>query len=262
MKRSFNYTDRIKIHQSAVSVRLYYEPEGIQSFDAVIDLSGQKQIPRGAEIYLEAYYRTSLKRFIVGTFEPSNPHYVLRAERLDDLQDPIVNFRVKIVDTSHHIGRILAVIERVQTYNEQSRRIERLGLLKVNFGADLGHKVWDVEISNDGDDPMLCINRSLNVDDIALREFVARNPAFVSLVFPEVLRRILNRLIDDDVDFEDEDSWSTKWVRFANSLGVKSLPTSSDKDEAEWWVEEVVDAFCKQTSIKQRFEDLLGNDSL
>lgn len=263
MKRSFNYTDRAKITQRAVHVRLYSDFEGVQVFDADIDLSSYNHLPAGTRIYLEAYYRSAMMRFDVGTFDPDNPKYALRGKRLDDLQHPIVNFRIKLVDVREQIGRLVGLIERVQTFNENSRPVERLGLLPVNFGEDLGHRIWEMQIPDDGDDPMLCINKSVNVDNAILREFVARHPAFVALVFPEALRQILAKLVKDGFDPTDEESWQAKWLRFAVSFGVGLPPDDAEdaEQEAQEWITQVIEAFCLHTNLRTRFEDYLGAES-
>lgn len=257
MKRSFNYTERVKIAQGAVSVRLYSDSDGVQAFDTDIDLSDYK-LPIGTKIYAEAYYRNALMRFEVGTYDPEQAQYSLHGQRLDELQDPVVNFRIKLVDVSTKIGWLVGVLERVQAFNENTRQVERLGLLPVNFGSDLGNRVWEVEFSEDGADPMLCINKQLKVEDSLLRDFVARDPAFVSLVFPQALRRILEQLIKEGVEDGDEESWQAKWVRFAASFGVSAPPNEDEVEEVRLWIDSVVDAFCDHTKIKTRFEAYLG----
>ncbi len=261
MKRSFNYTDRAKLLQRSVSTRLYNAEDGTQMFDADIDLSDQNGLPIGTKIYLEAYYRNALMRFEVGSFDPSTPLYTLRGVRLDELQDPIVNFRIKLVDTSKQIGRLLGTIERIQVFNETNKQIERIGLLPVNFAADLGERIWDVEFSDDGSDPMLCINQKINVDADIIREFVARNPAFIALVFPEALRRILEQLVKEGVDASDKDSWQVKWERFVVSFGIGATPDGQDQYETNTWVTQAVEAFCHHTQIKTRFEEFLGENA-
>ena len=260
MKRSFNYTDRVKITQRAVKVRLFNDTDGVQAFDIDIDLSGYELLPKGTKIYVEAYYRSALMRFDVGAYDPNQVMYLLRGKRLDELQDPTVSFRIKLVDVRQQVGRLVGVIERVQAFNEDTKQIDRIGLLPVNFSLDLGHRVWEVEFSETGDDPMLCINKNLSIENATLREFVARDPAFITLVYPEAFRRILERLIKEGVDFTDEESWQVKWARFAASFGVGLPPDESDEDEATNWVEQTVDAFCDYTAIRARFEDYIGEE--
>ena len=221
-----------------------------------------KSLPRGTKIYLEAYYRSALMRFDVGTYDPAQPNYVLRGQRLDELQDPIVNFRIKLVDVREQIGRLVGIIERIQVFNQDAKQIERIGLLPVNFGEDLGNRIWEVQFPDDGSDPMLCINKLLKVEDVVLRDFVARDPSFVTLVFPEALRRILEQLVRDGFDPTDEESWQFKWARFAASFGTDELPDGTDEIENGEWIERVVEAFCQQTKIKTRFEDYLGEKSV
>lgn len=260
MKRTFNYTERVRINQGSVNMQLFTGPDGIQMFDADIDLSSYHSLPSGTRIYIEAYYRSSLMRFEVGLYNPETPRYELRSVRLDDLQDPIVYFRIKLVDTSERIGRLVGGLERVQAFNRDSQQVQRIGLLPVNFGVDLGNRIWEVQFPDDGTDPMLCVNSHLNADDGLLRNFVAQESAFVSLVFPEALRRIMEKLLEEGYDSSDEESWQYKWARFAMSFGV-GPPPSNDEDSKSIWVDDVVEAFCIQASIKTRFESMLGDMS-
>lgn len=261
MKRSFNYTERAKITQRSVSVRLYTASDSVQVFDADLDLSNQKSLPVGTKIYLEAYYRSALMRFDVGTYDPTQPHYTLHGQRLDELQDPIVNFRIKLVDVREQIGRLVGVVERVQVFNQNAKQFERIGLLPVNFGEDLGNCVWEVRFPDDGSDPMLCINKQVKAEDLMVRDFVARDPTFITLVFPEALRRILEQLVKEGVDPTDDESWQFKWARFATSFGAGSPPDGNDEIETSEWIGQVVEAFCLHTKIKTRFEDYLGEKS-
>ena len=49
MKRSFNYTERTKITQRAVSVRLYSDSDGVQAFDADLNLADHEIASKGYE---------------------------------------------------------------------------------------------------------------------------------------------------------------------------------------------------------------------
>jgi hypothetical protein len=206
MKRTFNYTERVKIAQKSIKVQVYTLPEGGQGFDADIDLSDYPTLPAGTMIFLEAYYRTAMMRFQIGEHTPERPRYELRAKRLETLQSPVVYFRIKLVDASQRVGRLVGGLERVQAFNRDSQQVQRIGLLPVNFEADLGNRIWAVQFSDDGTDPMLCINGALNVDDSLLRNIVAKETAFLALVFPEAVRQILSKLLED-YDDSDEESW-------------------------------------------------------
>ncbi len=253
MIRRYNYTQRSKIPKSAISVRVYPNKEGMQTFDAQIDLTEQA-FPEGSEIFLEAYYRNAMMRFKVGTFNTNQPIY-WASGTLSDLQDPQVNFRIKVVDKQQHIGRLIGIADRVQLFNEMPQQVERIGLLPVRF-KNLGEQVWLLEIPDDGTDPELCINDSLQLEDIPLSELVRGDPLFLTIVFPQVVRSLLEHLVSED-DYHDDDpeSWQNKWVRFAaQSLSVGRPPESDDEQEQALWIDDAVRAFCKNNNIKGRFE--------
>lgn len=255
MIRRYNYTQRSKIPKSAVSVRIYPTKEGIQAFDAQIDLT-ENHFPEGSMIFIEAYYRNAMMRFEVGVFTPNQLIY-WASGTLTDLQDPQVNFRVKIVDKKH-IGRLIGLADRVQLFNEMPQQVERIGLLPVRF-KNLGEQIWQLEIPDDGNDPELCINDGLQLDNIPLSELVRGDPLFLTLVFPQVVHDLLEHLISEgDYHDDDPESWQNKWMRFAaQSLGVGRPPETDDEQDKAQWVDDAVKAFCKNNNIKGRFEQYI-----
>ncbi|SRR5581483_1400376 len=255
MIRRYNYTNRLKLPKKCIDLRVFSDETGLQHFEASLNFAGYT-LPEGAKIYLEAYYRNSMMRFPVGKVTVGRTEYNCTGA-LTELQDPQVNFRVKIVDERQHIGRIVALADRIQTFNQDSKQYVQVGLLPVKF-ADLADQIWMLELSDDGTDPVLCINNTLDTGNIPIAELVRNYPLFLALVYPQVVRTILEHLMIEkqgDFDEADPESWGYKWITFAESQpGVNRHPEGDDEDESRQWINEVVNAFCAQNKIKMAFE--------
>ena len=63
-------------------------------------------------------------------------------------------------------------------------------------------------------------------------------------------------------DFEEEDdSWQNIWLKFFNDVlrvNVEVDLKNKDEDEINYWVEEVVAAFCRQNKFRTKFEQALN----
>lgn len=255
MIRRYNYTNRIRLPRKIVRIRTFTHETGVQAFEAEINFAGYP-LPMGAQVYLEAYYGNAMMRFHLGTIVGGVSTFQFSA-LLSDLQDPQVNFRVKVVDEQQHIGRIVAVADKIQTLNQDTKQVMRIGLLPVKVTA-LGDQVWNLEIPPDGTDPVLCVNELLDTGDIPVTELVRNNPIFLTLVFPQVVRRIYEYLLFDmEGDFREDDPehWGNRWMQYAvRQQGVDLPPDHGEDDEKSEWIEMVVERFCKSNHVKNAFE--------
>src|SRR5579859_3761123 len=182
MIRRYNFTDRKKILRKYVSLRMFTGEAGFQEFEVTLDLSSY-DFPVGTAIFIEAYYRSSMMRFPMGLVSENQRFYTYR-NTLSDLQDPQVNFRIKLVDQSQHLGRLIGIADKIQTFNENSKQIVRVGLLPVKF-TDLNDQIWMLDIPSDGTGPVLCVNATLNAGNIPIAGMLKSTP-FITLVFPEI----------------------------------------------------------------------------
>ncbi len=77
---------------------------------------------------------------------------------------------------------------------------------------------------------------------------MARSPHFISLVYPEIFRRILSKALlgEDGWTEEHEDGgWQADWVGFAKNLGgLGPVPPAHLKGDRETSIEEAVAGFC------------------
>ena len=101
--------------------------------------------------------------------------------------------------------------------------------------------------------PQLLVNR----DAKPSWKELARSPYFITLVYPEVLRRILLKvLVEDNWSEEDDDSdWGSDWIRFARNLGgLHPVPAPSMKLEREIWVTDAVSAFARRMQLRNLWD--------
>jgi hypothetical protein len=166
-------------------------------------------------------------------------------------------FRIKVVDAIGQ-GRILAAADKIMPHRLDEEPTNRLCLLPVDF-VDLGQSVWRLDLA--GDWPSLLLNS--RIDEI--REIARSETSFLSLVYPEVVRQVLHKIVveDDHTDPDsDPDDWMSQWLNFtSNLLRVRYLPPSGESEpimqEKLKWVEEAVEAFCSENQILDKFKQAL-----
>jgi hypothetical protein len=257
MNRTFNYTGRRALKKDDINIK-FLEPERSSlTFMAEIDLSRYK-LPSDAQVYLEAYYRSSMMRFPYGTVAETL-NYASTLHVLDEIQSNIVFFRAKVVDESKSIGRLIAVADKIEPIQNNTQRVEKLPLLYVER-ADLGSRLWTVEFSDEM--PILRINEQIE-SDISVFEFVRTDPAFFGLVFPAVVERTLQNILQspEEVDMSNSDEWRTKWLEFGRTLNpvdpFDDIISLSDTDKVAW-IDRVVEAFCARHQVLENFKALVS----
>ncbi len=246
MKRTFNYTGRQKIKRERISINFIRVNGSVVSFALDrLDLD-DLNLPSNARVYVEAYYRTELKRFDFGTVSNrSNPP---SCDLTDLAYSENLKFRVIVVDTAS--GKILAHADGISP----EASAERKSILPVEF-KDLGNEIWRVEYEGDGQAPILCINnRITNIQNIA-----SQDSQFLIYVYPAVIREILTHMVFvDNVDSTTEPStdWHGDWLRFIRQLRVEPPETLNkendnfDNERSLQWINRAVEAFCNTHSTK------------
>lgn len=249
MIRRFNYTGRKRIPRTKISLSLNTVPGSKLAFDAFIDFAGIT-LPSTAKIYIEAYRKTYFRRFPCGTI--SSPAYP-RNQILEGLDpDALVLFRVKVVDRK---GRIFAIADRIRPRRTGEDQTDRQSLLPVEF-IDLGELIWRLDLEDDL--PILQLNKRIeNIRDLARYDIY-----FLTLVYPEVVQQILYRIVIEedytDIEADGEEEWMSSWLKFAvQILGRRHLPPAGSsepfKQQKLRWIEDVVNAFCLNNSILEKF---------
>jgi hypothetical protein len=249
MIRRLNYTGRKKIARSRISVRLLPALVGRYAFEIDFDLSGYG-FPDNASVFVEVYNSTSYMRFSFGTVAQREDPEDVRL--LDITPRPLPKFRLKVVDGSKRHGLLLGVADKLVPLRPKEDASNKQSLLPVDF-CDLGDAVWRLDLS---DWPVLELNSHIE----AIGEIARSGDAFLALVYPEVVRRILNEILVEqdagDVAL-DESDWPSLWLRYVCSLPGMNPPPEDAEDAGSRrreWIESAVQAFCRSKMARQRFE--------
>jgi len=246
MIRRLNFTHRKRIHREHLAISLGRSASGGVEFDAVIDLSSY-DLPSDANVFVEAYRRTTVMRFPIGTVSE------LRLPDVRELsefgQADGILFRVKVSSPAPDRGKLLAEADKVNFRRPQETTEEQIPLMPVQ-AAELGPVVWKIDFT---DNPVLLVNEKLG----DWREMV-RSEVFVTLVLPEALRQVLTRIwiLEKTADEDDEfETWQGNWVRFTQKLpGIDPPPDiDSDSTTVERWIDDVVKSFSDSTKLFDRF---------
>jgi hypothetical protein len=245
MIRKFNYTGRKRIKRSVVRIDLLRDEDGKRIFNAALRLD-DLSVPANARVYLEAYHRTGYQRYDLGTVGNCRTPSDRRLSNFSDAALPL--FRVKVVDISSTHGRILATVDKVRAESIEDTPADSQSLLFVEYD-DLGNKIWNLDL--DGDWPLLKLNQ--RVDEISL--VASSDNRFLSLVYPEVFRQILKRIIieDEHTDPDCDDDWPSLWLKLACSLPDVSMPPQLSRPDQILWIEKAVESFCTNFNILEKF---------
>jgi hypothetical protein len=246
MIRRLNYTGRVKIHRRDVRLSTRTD-EGPPSFDADLRLTDY-ELPADALVFVEAYRQTTWMRFPFGTAAVVRPPADRRLAEFDS-PDGIL-FRVKVTQArDEHI--LLAAADRIPLASPEELDADHDSLLPVN-PAELGDELWQLDM--DGAEPELLVT----VSAVADWRQLARSTTFMALVYPEIVRQVLQVIVIEEKhrDTDDDTDWKSKWLRFAGMLpGIEPNPpdTSAGDGEARDWIEQVVAAFAKKMDFKVKF---------
>ena len=245
MIRKFNYTGRKTIKRSDVRIDLVRDKNGDRYFNAYLNLD-DIDIPTNAHVYLEAYHRSGYQRYDFGTVGGRKIPANRSLGNFSESAMPL--FRVKIVDKTTSHGRILASVDKVRAENIDDMPAGSQSLLYVEYD-DLGNKIWQLDL--DGDWPVLKLNQ--HVDEISL--VASSDNRFLSLVYPEVFRQILKRIIieDEHTDPECDDDWPSLWLQLACALPGMSIPPQMSKPEQSSWIEKALESFCSNFKVVEKF---------
>jgi len=248
MKRTINPTGRKKIERENISINFIRQNGKVVAFSVSRLVINDLELPSDAKIYIEAYYRTELKRFDFGTVanmvRPSSLS-------LSDLAYPEnLKFRILVVDPQ--TKKVLAHAIGITPEEPAERR----SILPVEF-KDLGNEIWRIEYEGEGGPPILCINNNIpNIENIAKLDY-----QFFIYVYPVVIREILTYMIFvDEIDSITEPlvDWHKNWLKFFENLGVKPPETLNrtdpnfDKETALDWINTCVSEFCR--IYREKFE--------
>jgi hypothetical protein len=244
MKR-FNYTGRKKIKRSNVRIDLLRNEYGNRYFNVALNLD-DIELPTSAFVYLEAYHRSGYQRYDFGTVGNRKIPINRKLDTFSETAIPL--FRVKVVDKTTSHGRILASVDKVRPENIDDIPADSQSLLFVEYD-ELGNKIWQLDL--EGDWPVLKLNQ--HVDEISM--VASSDSRFLSLVYPEVFRQILKRIIieDEHTDPECDDDWPSLWLQLACTLPGISMPPQVSKADQNLWIDKAVESFCTNFNMLEKF---------
>ncbi|MDY6791749.1 MAG: hypothetical protein SWH54_10840 [Thermodesulfobacteriota bacterium] len=249
MIRKFNYTGRKKIKRSNIHVDIMRDGNGRRYFNTGIQLD-DLELPTNARVYVEAYHRSGYQRFDFGTVGARKIPTNRNLRNISDAAVPL--FRVKVVDKRASAGRILASVDKVRPENIDEIPAGSQSLLFVEYD-DMGSKIWQLDL--EGDWPVLKLNQ--HVEEISL--VASSDSRFLSLVYPEVFRQILRRIVleDQHTDPDCDDDWPSLWLKLACFLPNVNMPPQVSKPDQQAWIEKAVESFCANFNMLEKFNQSL-----
>ncbi|MCG8451376.1 MAG: hypothetical protein MI725_17560 [Pirellulales bacterium] len=254
MIKRVNFTGRRRIPRERVDLEVFDgEP---RTFDGHINVTGM-EFPIDATVVVEATCAgsTEVKRYECGTVDDV---LLPESRSLEGLAGENVIFCVKVIDRQEQVGRILGVCENVRpTRTGRQTASGRQGILPVER-APLGPELWRLEFKDH--DVFLLVNQDIT----ELWERARYDALFYAVVYPEVIRRILDRAIEENVDIEEnDDRWPILWLRFGKGLhSAHADPPNLDdsREERDEWIDDVVSAFCRVHELKVRYQSARPTD--
>jgi hypothetical protein len=270
MSQSFNYTNRALISPKDAVIRVLIpdtskggEPRSIR-FTADTRLEKDYGFPSDAPLVIEAYSYLYYKRFEFGTVGKPGPEPgsepQLEADGWEGLR-----FRVKVIDPQHS-GRILGEADRLRPVLLRPGSGEGGGnkrpLLSVT-SEDIGQRVWMLRFDLGG--PTVVINKG----NPELRQRM-EDQLYRWLVFPEVMQRVLERILCvEGVEFNgahpSSEGWRGDWLAFATDLfEPPPEPGEDHKDNRlKWveWSEQVVRRFCERHTAWDFFSKAFAEEA-
>jgi hypothetical protein len=250
MQRKLNYTGRKRIAPADVDIELAPLGPGRHSFTAKLDIA-RYRLPRRAHIFIEAYRHAARMRFefcTVGLFIHPPGHAL---ELTEFAGGDNMLFRVKVVDFESELGKLLAEAGGLRPRLPGESGAEQESLLHVRR-ADLGERLWRLEIAAEDGETMPCIVVHSRLEKASF----TNSTEFRALVLPAVVERILARL---PLPAECEtDSWADRWWTFLHRLGTGTPAADDDRED---WIEDAVNLFCRQNNLMKAYVATHGDRS-
>ena len=93
-------------------------------------------------------------------------------------------------------------------------------------------------------------------------EQARHDASFAALVYPDVIRRVLTRVLRDHDDPDTADDWRAPWLRFGRQLTGKRNPSREDESVVEEWIDEVVASFVGQRKLLAAYQRTLRSEPI
>lgn len=234
--RRLNFTDRSRLSREQANFRILpgqtdNEPA---TFESHLDFSDLPKDACDAKVFIEAYQQTTRMRFdfgTVGNLLPPPP-LDLTLHEFSDWRD--IKFRVRVTDVTNRPGAVLAWANQITP--QRPAASEGVDLLRFR-DRTLEGPLWDLEYDDDG--PIVAVEKLAGG-----AQAVGRDPHFIAIAYPEILRRTLEQaLIADEVGVSDQEHWFHHWHEgyLREALGLREAP--DDLSARREWIHEAVNAF-------------------
>jgi hypothetical protein len=253
MSFRINSTGRKRILRECIKIRLIDVPPGQPpAFAASISLPADLALPSDARVYLEPYVGSSSMRFEFGSVGvPITPERCVMSEV--DAGASIL-FRLKVVDESEVVGRILAAADGLRPEGDADGQ-DRKPLLPLR-SMDLGEEIWRLDLDKDAG-PTLCINN--RVPNLAER--LQSDALLQGVIYPQVARQVLRYVQSEKASVDDADAdWMNDWSDwFDEELGRSLEEEEIDDDFAlETLVNELASAFATRMKFASTVASLMS----
>lgn len=251
--KRINYTGRVKLTRENANIVIHppRSSEEPATFEAILDLTRLLPVYADARVFVEAYHRTTRQRFDYGTVAATKEP-TLEARNLNAFADwRLVHFRVRVSDVTKSAGRILALADRIKPQGLEDQ--EEADLVRF-CDADLDGRLWDMDFDDNG--PIVQIER-----EAGGAQEVGRSDQFRASVYPEILRRTLQRaLIEDEAAWDDDEHWLSKWYEgfLKAKLNMPAPPTESVATKSEW-IEQAVICFARRFRLADLWAPRAGS---
>ena len=247
MKRTFNYTERKRVEQKHIQVRLIEQSTNQTLIEVGIDLTDYG-FPQTAKVFIEIRGESTFaRRELENPFNPSF-HQQFKFETSEVPENPIFHIRVFEPGST---GLLLGLADTVKFVNPENIITRQDALLTVRWG-DIGQEIWQMAY-DPLDGPTLKLSKNLQE---SIKKFET-DPMFVGCVVPQAFRRVLEYAIlsEDDFDVHDDENWFHEWHRWMSSVN-QLRPVASrlegidpnDEDELQNWIDEAVGDFSKMST--------------
>ncbi|MBA3677565.1 MAG: hypothetical protein H0W74_09210 [Sphingosinicella sp.] len=261
VQRRFNFTNRVRIPQSAVAFAVEEDGSG-----AVVARLLRLELPEdhphdeaawlAADVVMEAWRMSTASYFRkpVGSVKDLKAKATpLVEEALEGFDGAAgITFRLKLVDKADR--RLLAEADKVGSDGDVPPA-DRSELIVVR-PEDLGDLPWMIDWSEeDGSGPVVLVNR----DMVDHANYLTHDAALAGAIVPQVFREVLFRLcLRDDLQHSP---WGKKWIEHVSRFHGEPIPQLGGDigqlNLADTWVRDAAVSFAAQHKLKDKTNDRL-----
>lgn len=252
MKRRINSTGRKSITRDLISLELVEPERPSQPRSFVADLSrlAELDVRKDGRVYVEPYVTgsSSLMRF---DFGPVGAIAHPADTTLTDLDaDGRILFRIKIVDQSGEVGKILAAVNALRPLDEKVSEDDKRAILPV-ASDDLGEAVWELDFPGAAR-PQLVLNNRIP----GLIDRIKADPLLQGAIIPAVIGQILRNVLDPaNGAVDDDQDWVQDWKQWAANILERPVDDEAlEPDELDRRVKEIMLAFARKARFASRIE--------